>query len=159
MQLNTINHLKISYSYNPIEVHLLLKCNTLEQWNVIMYVNMTLPLTLVSNKLNVPFSPHYFNGIKIVTAFNYIFEETMPNLSVNFGNHVSQDSHKNQYSGPVCNFSFTEPQNSEKCWSNLPLKCHIFIIGNTHRSYWITCEIIRFMLWLVCLEPRVGLEA
>ena len=31
------------------------------------------------------FSPRYFNGIKIVTAFKCIFEETMSKLSVNFG--------------------------------------------------------------------------
>ena len=75
-----------------------------------MYANVTLPLTLVSNKLNVPFFPRYFNGIKIVTAFKCIFEETMPKMLVNFGNHISQDSHKNQYSSPVCNFGFTVPQ-------------------------------------------------
>ena len=38
-------------------------------------------------------------------------------------------------------------------WSNLPLKCHIFLIGNTCRSYCITCVIIRFMVRWVCLEP------
>ena len=36
------------------------------------------------------FLPRYFNGIKIVTAFKRIFEETLPKLSVNFGNHISQ---------------------------------------------------------------------
>ena len=56
------------------------------------------------------FSPFYLNGIKIVTAFKYNFEETMPKLSVNFGNHISQISHKNQYPSPVCNFDFTAPQ-------------------------------------------------
>ena len=40
-----------------------------------------------------------------------------------------------------------------KCWSNLLLKCHIFLICNKHRSYCITRVIIRFMLLLVCLEP------
>ena len=101
------------------------------------------------------FSPRYFDGIKIVTAFKYIFKETMPKLSVNFGNHVSQDSHRNKYPGSGCNFGFTVPlsQYSDNWWSNLLLKCHIFLIGNTHRSYWITYTIIRFMLWLVCLEP------
>ena len=78
-----------------------------------------------------PFSPRHFNGIKIVTAFKCIFEETMPKLSVDFGNHISQDSYKNQYPSPVCNFSFTAPQYGDKCWSNLPPKCHIFLIGNT----------------------------
>ena len=39
--------------------------NTLVQWNVIMHANVTLPLTLVSNKLNVLFSPRSFNGTKI----------------------------------------------------------------------------------------------
>ena len=49
------------------------------------------------------FFPCYFNGIKIVTAFKYIFEETMPKLSVNFRNHTSQNSNKNQYSGTSVN--------------------------------------------------------
>ena len=52
-------------------------------------------------------------GIKIVFAFKCIFEETMPKLSVNSANHISQDSYKNQYSSPVCNFGFTGPQYSE----------------------------------------------
>ena len=73
------------------------------------------------------FPPRYFNGIELVTAFKCIFEETMPKLSVNFGNHISQDSHKNQYPGSVCNFGFTASQYSDRCWSNLPLKCHIFL--------------------------------
>ena len=37
------------------------------------------------SKLKI-FSKCYFNGIKIVTAFKCIFEETRPKLSVNFGN-------------------------------------------------------------------------
>ena len=146
------------YSMHDLFVNMCISLlHTLVQWNVIMYANVTLPSTLVSNKLIVPFSPRYFNGIKIVTAFKYIFEETMPKLSVNFENHVSQDSHKNQYPGPVCNFGFTAPQYSDKYWSNLPLKCHIVLIGNTHKIYCITCAIIWFTLWLVCLEP-VGVD-
>ena len=108
--------------------------NTLVQWNVIMYANVTLPLTLVSNKQSILFSPRYFSGIKIVTVFTCIFEETMPQLSVNFRNRISQNSHKNQYPGLVCNISFTAPQYGDKCWSNLFLKCHIILIGNTHRT-------------------------
>ena len=35
-----------------------------------------------------------------------------------------------------------------------------FLIGNAHRSYCITCTIIRFMLWFVWNQlPRVGVEA
>ena len=45
------------------------------------------------------FSPRYFNGIKIVAVFT-IFEETVPKLSVNFGNHSLQDFHKNPISPP-----------------------------------------------------------
>ena len=55
------------------------------------------------------------NGLRNGTAFKCIFEETVPKLSVNFGNRNSQDSHKNQYPGPVLNFGFTEPQYSDKC--------------------------------------------
>ena len=32
--------------------------------------------------------------------------------------------------------------NSDKCWSKLPPKCHIFTIGNVHRRYCITSAII-----------------
>ena len=70
------------------------------------------------------FSPCYFYGIKIG------FEETVLKLPDNFGNRNSQDSHKNQYPNPILNF-ITEPQYSDKCWLNFPLKCHIFTIGNT----------------------------
>ena len=79
------------------------------------------------------FSPHYFNAIKIVTAFKYIFEETLPKLLINFGNYNLQNSHKTQYASPVCNFGFTAQQYSDKCWSNLPLKCHIFLTGNKQK--------------------------
>ena len=78
--------------------------------------NVTLPLTLVSNKLNTPFfSTLFLCDKKIGTVFKCIFEKTMPKLSENYGNRNSQDSHKNQYPGPVLNFSFTEPQYSDKC--------------------------------------------
>ena len=63
------------------------------------------------------FSPRYFNVINIVTA--------LLKRSVNFGNHIWQDFHKNQYPGPVRNFGFTTPQNRGKYWSKLLLKCHI----------------------------------
>ena len=59
-------------------------CNTLEQWNVIMYANVTLPIdTGFKQKETYSFSPWNFNGIKIITAFKYIFQGTMPKLSVN----------------------------------------------------------------------------
>ena len=97
-------------------------------------------MTLISNKLDAPF-------------FSTLFVTALPKRSVNFGNHIWQDFHKNQYPGPVRNFGFATPQNRGKYWSKLPLKCHICLIGNTYRSYCITCAIIWFMLWLVCLEP------
>ena len=49
--------------------------------------------------LTYHFSLRYFNGIEIVTAFKCIFEETIPKLSVDFGNYFSQHSHKNRYLG------------------------------------------------------------
>ena len=49
------------------------------------------------DKLVIPFLSTLFNGMKIVTVFKCIFEETVPKLSVNFGNHISQDSHKNHF--------------------------------------------------------------
>ena len=53
-------------------------------------------------------------GIKILTTFKCIFEETESKLSVNFGNYNSQDFHKNQSPNRVWNFSFMEPQYSDK---------------------------------------------
>ena len=38
---------------------------------------------------------------------NTFLKKLCKNLSENFGNHISQDSHKNQYPCPVCNFGFT----------------------------------------------------
>ena len=151
--VSTISVFLYNFIYTLIDQWVCLMSNTLVQRNIIMYAYVTLPLTLVSNTRTYHFSPRYFNGIKIVTAFKCTFEETMSKLSVNFGNHISQDSHKNQYPCPVCNFGFTASHYSENCWSNLPLKCRIFLIGNTQRKYCITCAIIRFMFWLVCLEP------
>ena len=42
--------------------------NTLWKWNVIMYANVTLPLALVSNKLNVPFFSVLFQWEKFRRA-------------------------------------------------------------------------------------------
>ena len=59
-----------------------------------MYAKVTLPLTLVSNELNVPFFSTLFQwDEKDVTVVKYIPEETVPQLSVNFGNRISQDSY------------------------------------------------------------------
>ena len=78
---------------------------TLVQWNVIIYANVTLPLTLVSNKLDVPFFSTLFQWEnKIVTASKCLLEETVPKLSVNVKN---RKNHKNQYPSPVLNFGFT----------------------------------------------------
>ena len=80
------------------------------------------------------FSPRYFNGTTIVTAFKCIFEETMPKLSVNFGNYIAQDSHNHQNPGPVCNFCFTAPQYHNTV-TNVDQICHwiaIFYALVTH---------------------------
>ena len=47
---------------------------------------------------------------------------------------------KNQYQGPVPNSSFTDPQYSDKRWSNLALKGYIFTIGNTHKQSAWWCD-------------------
>ena len=128
---------------HDVHAHRRAKNNTLVQWKVKMYANVTFPLTLVSNKLNAPFSPCYFNGILELLI---VYRRNCAKIVSSFGNGDSQDSHKNQYLGPVLHFGFTEPQYRGKCWSNLPLKCHIFTISNTHRRYCTTGAIIRFML-------------
>ena len=46
---------------------------TLVEWNVLMYVNVTLPLTLVSNKLNVPFFTTIFQRDKYCYCFSVHF--------------------------------------------------------------------------------------
>ena len=62
-----------------------------------------------------------------VKQTEHTIEETMPKMSVKFfGNHFSQDSHKNQYSGPVCNFGFTAPQYSENQYrTNVTVKMRL----------------------------------
>ena len=47
--------------------------------------------------------------------FSDAFLKKLQQMSVNFGNRISQNSHKNQYPGPVCKFGFTEPQYSDRC--------------------------------------------
>ena len=75
-----------------------------------MYTNVMLSLAQVLNKMNVPFFSRlrYSNKIEIVTAFKCIFEEAVPKLLVNFGNHNSRDSHNNRSPSPVWNFGFTD---------------------------------------------------
>ena len=89
-------------------------------------------IALVSNKLNVPFFSMLFQWDKNCNCFQVYFWSVLK-LSVNFGNHISQDSQE-----PICNFGFTDSQYSATCWSNLPLKCCIFLMGNTRRSNSIT---------------------
>ena len=67
---------------------------------------------------------------------------------------VTHKTHKNQYPSPVLNFSFTEPQYSDKCLSNLPLKCLIFnmVQNNFLRGYiniYGTQRVILFKLRLL----------
>ena len=79
----------------------------------------------------------------------------MQKLSVDFKNHISQDSHKTQYLSLVCIFGFTAPQYSK---FKFVVKCHIFLIDNAHRSYPIACAITWFTLWLVRNQlQRVGI--
>ena len=54
--------------------------------------------------------PRYFNGIKIVHPFKCLFEETVPKLPVNFGNHNSQEP----IFHPGLEFWFRELQYSDK---------------------------------------------
>ena len=119
-----------------------------------MYANVTSTSTLASKnrteqnktkqnkiKLYVSFFPSYIHGIKIVTIFKRIFEENEPKLTVHFTNHESQDFHKNQI--PVlCVASVLLNHNTvTNIGSDLPLmKCHIFLIGNTHKGYFITID-------------------
>ena len=73
---------------------------SLVKWKVIVYANVTVSLTLVSNKLD---SRHFLH------------------ISPYSGSRNSQDSHKNQYPYSVLMFGFMEPQYSDKCWSYLTL--------------------------------------
>ena len=126
------------------------------QWNVIMYAKLQ-TLHCHWHCFQTNWAYHFLHvvsiGIKIVTALKCIFKETMPKLSENFGNHISQDSHKNQYPGHLCNFGFTAPQCGDKCWSNLLLKCYIFLIGNTHRRYCYHLRDHPIHALVACLEP------
>ena len=119
-----------------------------------MYANATLPLTLLSKKLNVPFSSRYFNGIKIVTTFKCIFEATVPKLLVNFGNHNSQDSQRTNIPAPFeisVLLKYNTETNVHQIWR---WSATSFSLVYTQRKYYcITCTVIQFMPFWVCLEP------
>ena len=97
------------------------------------------------------FSPRYFNGVKIGTL-KCIFEETVPKLSVNFGNRNSQDSHKNRYLNPVLNFSFTAPQYSNKC-DSLSQNEHKVAIAAFQNYYTFKFLIMKALKWYVGIAP------
>ena len=108
-----------------------------------MYANLTFQLTLVSNKHS---SPCYFNEITIGTAFRFFSWGNCAKIVVNM-EIVTHKTHENQYPGLVLNFGFTANVDQK-----LPLKCHIFIIGNTHRRYCITSAIVRLMRGVLVLN-------
>ena len=65
---------KVHLSYGtPLQSHY-----TLVQWNVIMYANVTLPLTLVSNKLNIPFVSNLFQWNNNRNSFQVYFLKKLP---------------------------------------------------------------------------------
>ena len=66
---------------------------------------------------------------------------------------ISQDSHKNQYPSPICNFGSFEPQYSDKCWSNLLLKCHNFSLVTHTVVAVLPAWSSDSSVWLVCVEP------
>ena len=64
---------------------------TLVQLNIIMYADVTLPLTQVSNKLNVPTS-HIFQWDKNCKSFQvYFWRNCATIMTVNFKNQISQE--------------------------------------------------------------------
>ena len=97
--------------------------NTLVQWNIMMYANVTFPLTLVSNN----FSPCSFNGIKIGTAFKYIFEEMCQNCQwiLEIVTHKTLTRTNN----PALSWILVlRNHNTVTSWSYLLLKYHILTI-------------------------------
>ena len=95
------------------------------QWNIIslIYANVMLPLTLVSNKLNVQFFSTLFQWDKNCNCFQVYFWKNYAKIVSIFWNHISHNSHKNQYPHLVCNFGFTEPKYSAQ-WQMLIKFCH-----------------------------------
>ena len=126
----------------------------LEQWNIMIHANITLPLTLLSNKLNVPFFSTLFQWDKKCNCFEVYFWRNNPKIVSKFWkSHLTSHKALTRTNVPVP--SVISVLLNHKTVTNvdqsLPMKWHIFLIGNTHRSN--ACAIIWFMVWLVCLEP------
>ena len=66
------------------------------------------------------------------TAFKCIVKETVPKWQYIFESVTYKTLTRTNMGRSVLNFGFTEPQKSNKCWSNLLRKCHIFTIGKIH---------------------------
>ena len=103
--------------------------------------------------LNVPFSPLISSmGFKLQLLSSAFLKE-LCHLSVNFGTHISQDSHKNQYPGPVCNFALlhhnTVTNVDQICRSSVV--SFSLVIHTQKLLDHVTCAIILFILWLVGL--------
>ena len=103
--------------------------------------------TDVKQTLTYQFSPRNFDGIKIITTFT-----CMSKLSVNLGITSHKTLTRTSIAIPSV-ISVLLHHNTVTMLIQFATKCHIFLIGNTKKCDCITCEVIRFMLWLVCLEP------
>ena len=118
-----------------------------------MYVNVTVSLTLVSNKLSGPFFSTLSQWDKNGSALKFIFEETVPESSVNFENRNSRDSHKNQNPASDLNFVFTESQyNSDKIHIDQICRRSVISLPLAKHTQRISMN-TRFMVLRVCLEP------
>ena len=63
-----------------------------------------------------------------------------------FGNHISQDSHKNQYADPVCNLGST----ATLMLIQFSAKVQLPFLLETHTE--VSLSPARSMIWVVCLE-------
>ena len=113
----------------------------LVQWNVIMYADVTFPLTLVSNKLNVPFFSTLFQWDKNCNCFQMYFWRNCAKIVSKFENHNSQEP----ISQPGLKVWFYRTTIQWQVLIKFTTEAPIFPIGNTYRRYCIISVIIRFI--------------
>ena len=131
--------------------------HTLIHWNVIVYANVRLPMTLVANKLNLSFYSTLCEWDKSVNSFKCIFEETVTNCQ--FWKSFLMGIMRTNVLGPLVNMvllNHNTVTNVDQicCWSTII----IFLIGNTYNLYHL--HLFNLVGWLVWKWfPSVGVIA
>ena len=121
----------------------------------LMYENVMLPLTLVSNKLNVSFFSTLLQWDENCICFQMYIWRNCAQIVSKFGNHNSQDLTRTN----ITVQSWISVLRNHNTVTNVDQICRWSVISfplvthNTHRRYWIYQRDHSIHALVVCLEP------